>query len=218
MVTSRPGESSGCRIPSACAGKELPDVTVLRRCAGLYTGETMSKTEVVADSRCSLRRLRAGKRHDVSLDPAARGGRIATYGGFEWKRHFMGSCEKPFHSEQPPATHRGWVRVSPARKTIASARGGQMLADIGSRGLQGRRLVRSPWRSRIRGIHGGALSRCVFTARSDGDQTDPRRVGCPCVKISEQPVLATGKVRQVGELRRMCVAANSGGAKISAAR
>jgi CO/xanthine dehydrogenase Mo-binding subunit len=42
--------------------------------------------------------------------------------------------------------------------------------------------------------------------RIDRDQADPRRIGLPGFKISEQPVLATGKVRHVGELVAMCVA------------
>src|SRR5712664_2316235 len=76
---------------------------------------------------------------------------------------------------------------------------GQYVADIRLAGLQDVAFVRSPLaHARIRAIHVPERYRdVVFTA---ADRLDPG------FKISEQPVLATGKVRHVGELVAMCVA------------
>jgi carbon-monoxide dehydrogenase large subunit len=86
---------------------------------------------------------------------------------------------------------------------------GQYVADIRLAGLQDVAFVRSPLaHARIRGIHVPEAYRDnVFTA-ADLDGVNPIRAvsGLPGFKISEQPVLATGKVRQVGELVAMCVA------------
>jgi carbon-monoxide dehydrogenase large subunit len=72
-------------------------------------------------------------------------------------------------------------------------------------------FVRSPVaHARIRGVNVSAEHRdAVFTA-SDLTGVKPIRAisGLKGFKISEQPVLATGKVRQVGELIAMCVAPN----------
>jgi carbon-monoxide dehydrogenase large subunit len=86
---------------------------------------------------------------------------------------------------------------------------GQFVADIRLAGMQDVAFVRSPLaHARIRGIHvPDAYRDCVFTA-ADLVGINPIRAvsALPGFKISEQPVLATGKVRQVGELVAMCVA------------
>ncbi|MBV8914937.1 MAG: xanthine dehydrogenase family protein, partial [Acetobacteraceae bacterium] len=86
---------------------------------------------------------------------------------------------------------------------------GQYVADIRLAGMQDVAFVRSPLaHARIRAIH---IPECyrdrVFTA-DDLEGVHPIRAvsGLAGFKISEQPVLATGKVRQVGELIAMCVA------------
>jgi carbon-monoxide dehydrogenase large subunit len=86
---------------------------------------------------------------------------------------------------------------------------GQYVADIRLAGLQDIAFVRSPLaHARITAI--GVPERyrdAVFTA-ADLIGVKPIRAvsGLPGFKISEQPVLATGKVRHVGELVAMCVA------------
>src|SRR5947209_18434390 len=86
---------------------------------------------------------------------------------------------------------------------------GQFVADIRLAGLQDVAFVRSPRaHGRIKAIHvPERFSDVVFTA-SDLVGIKPIRAvsGLPGFKISEQPVLATGKVRHVGELVVMCVA------------
>src|SRR5436305_4168677 len=86
---------------------------------------------------------------------------------------------------------------------------GQFVADIRLAGLQDVAFVRSPLaHGRIKAIHvPERFSDVVFTA-SDLVGIKPIRAvsGLPGFKISEQPVLATGKVRHVGELVAMCVA------------
>src|SRR5580700_7650337 len=87
---------------------------------------------------------------------------------------------------------------------------GQFVADIRLPGLQDVAFVRSPLaHARIRGIHIPERYRdVVFTTDDLTDVTPIRAVsGLPGFKISEQPVLATGKVRHVGEMVAMCVAA-----------
>src|SRR5258707_9602151 len=87
---------------------------------------------------------------------------------------------------------------------------GQFVADIRLAGLQDVAFVRSPLaHALIRGIHVPDRQRSsVFTAADLVGVSQIRAVsGLPGFKISEQPVLATGKVRQVGELIAMCVAA-----------
>ncbi|MVT55778.1 molybdopterin-dependent oxidoreductase [Bradyrhizobium yuanmingense] len=86
---------------------------------------------------------------------------------------------------------------------------GQYVGDVRLAGLQDVAFVRSPLaHARIRGIHVPERHRgSVFTA-ADLVGIKPIRAvsGLPGFKISEQPVLATGKVRQVGELVAMCLA------------
>src|SRR6202030_1054919 len=86
---------------------------------------------------------------------------------------------------------------------------GQYVADIRLAGLQDVAFVRSPLaHARIRAIHIPERYRdVVFTAAALAGVKPIRAVsGLPGFKISEQPVLATGKVRHVGELVAMCVA------------
>ena len=86
---------------------------------------------------------------------------------------------------------------------------GQFVADIRLAGLRDVAFVRSPLaHARIRGITIPSEFRdSVFTA-ADLVGVKPIRAvsGLPGFKISEQPVLAVDKVRQVGELVAMCVA------------
>ena len=86
---------------------------------------------------------------------------------------------------------------------------GQFVADIRLAGLQDVAFVRSPVaHARIRAIHVPERYRDVVFTAADLDGVKPIRAitGLPGFKISEQPVLATGKIRQVGELVAMCVA------------
>ena len=86
---------------------------------------------------------------------------------------------------------------------------GQYVADIRLSGLQDVAFVRSPQaHARIRAINVPERYRdAVFTATDLAGVRPIRAVsGLPGFKISEQPVLATGKVRHVGELIAMCVA------------
>src|SRR4051812_8654862 len=86
---------------------------------------------------------------------------------------------------------------------------GQFVADIRLAGLQDVAFVRSPLaHARIRAIQVPEQYRAsVFTA-ADLVGVNPIRAvsALKGFKSSEQPVLATGKVRQVGELVAMCVA------------
>ena len=85
---------------------------------------------------------------------------------------------------------------------------GEFVADIRLSGMQDVAFVRSPLaHARIRGISIPPEHKDrVFTA-ADLDGVKPIRAvsGLPGFKVSEQPVLASGKVRQVGELVVMCV-------------
>ena len=86
---------------------------------------------------------------------------------------------------------------------------GEFVADIRLAGMQDVAFVRSPLaHARIRGIRIPPEFRdSVFTA-ADLVGVKPIRAvsGLPGFKVSEQPVLAADKVRQVGELIAMCVA------------
>src|ERR1700726_958351 len=86
---------------------------------------------------------------------------------------------------------------------------GQYVADIRLAGLQDVAFVRSPLaHARIRAIHVPERYLDVVFTAADLVGVKPIRAvsGLPGFKISEQPVLATGKVRHVGELVAMCVA------------
>lgn len=86
---------------------------------------------------------------------------------------------------------------------------GQYVGDIRLPRMQDVAFVRSPVaHARIRAIHvPEAFRDRVFTA-DDLDGVAPIRAvsGLPGFKVSEQPVLAVGKVRQVGELLAVCLA------------
>src|SRR5258707_11796620 len=85
---------------------------------------------------------------------------------------------------------------------------GEFVADIRLAGLQDVAFVRSPLaHARIRAISiPPQYKDSVFTAADLADVKPIRAVsGLPGFKISEQPVLATDKVRQVGEPVAMCV-------------
>jgi carbon-monoxide dehydrogenase large subunit len=86
---------------------------------------------------------------------------------------------------------------------------GQYVADIRLPGTQDVAFVRSPLaHARIKAVDVPAHYRdVVFSAVDLSDMKPIRAVsGLPGFKISEQPVLANGKVRHVGELIAMCVA------------
>ena len=77
---------------------------------------------------------------------------------------------------------------------------GQYVADIRLPGLQDVAFVRSPLaHARIRSIHVPERFRDVAFTAADLDGVKPIRAvsGLPGFKISEQPVLATGKVRLI---------------------
>ncbi|HEY1454135.1 MAG TPA: xanthine dehydrogenase family protein molybdopterin-binding subunit [Roseiarcus sp.] len=86
---------------------------------------------------------------------------------------------------------------------------GQYVGDIRLPGMQDVAFVRSPLaHARIRGVNiPEAVRDRVFTA---ADLTGVKAIravsGLPGFKVSEQPPLAAGKVRHVGELIAMCVA------------
>jgi carbon-monoxide dehydrogenase large subunit len=86
---------------------------------------------------------------------------------------------------------------------------GQFVADLRLAGMRDVAFVRSPLaHARIRGIgKPEAHASDVYTA-TDLTGVKPIRAvsGLPGFKASDQPVLATGKVRYVGELVAMCVA------------
>ena len=85
---------------------------------------------------------------------------------------------------------------------------GEFVADIRLAGMQDVAFVRSPLaHARIRGISIPPQYRdSVFTSAAlDGVKPIRAVSALPGFKVSEQPVLATGKVRQVGELIAMCL-------------
>lgn len=87
---------------------------------------------------------------------------------------------------------------------------GQFVADLRLAGMKDVAFVRSPLaHATIRGVDIPAGYReSVFTADDLAGVKPIRAVsGLPGFKISEQPALAAGKVRHVGELVAMCVAA-----------
>jgi carbon-monoxide dehydrogenase large subunit len=116
---------------------------------------------------------------------------------------------KPFRSTAADPA-QGVGASLPRKEDDRLMRGrGQFVGDIRLPGMQDIAFVRSPLaHAIIRGITIPAQYRtCVFTA-DDLDGVQPIRAvsGLPGFKISVQPPLATGKVRQVGELIAMCVA------------
>ena len=118
--------------------------------------------------------------------------------------------EREFPSAGGAGAGQGVGARLPRKEDDRLMRGrGQFVADIRLAGLQDVAFVRSPLaHALIRGIDVPERYRAsVFTAADLAGVNPIRAVsGLPGFKISEQPVLATGKVRQVGELVAMCVA------------
>jgi carbon-monoxide dehydrogenase large subunit len=86
---------------------------------------------------------------------------------------------------------------------------GQFVADIRLAGLQDVAFVRSPVaHARIKAIHVPERYRDVVFTAPDLVGVKPIRAitGLAGFKVSDQPILATDKIRQVGELVAMCVA------------
>src|SRR6476661_5049611 len=97
---------------------------------------------------------------------------------------------------------------------------GQFVADLRFAGMQDVAFVRSPLaHARIRGIAAPqSLRHAVFTAPDLVGVKPIRAVsGLRGFKVSEQPALATDKVRHVGELVAMCIAATRADAEDLAA-
>jgi aerobic carbon-monoxide dehydrogenase large subunit len=121
------------------------------------------------------------------------------------------SAEHESASGVKAATSQGVGAPLPRKEDDRFMRGrGQYVADIRLAGLKDVAFVRSPLaHAKIKAIHVPEHYRdAVFTA-ADLTGIKPIRAvsGLPGFKISEQPALATGKVRHVGELVAMCVAA-----------
>src|SRR5690625_4369168 len=86
---------------------------------------------------------------------------------------------------------------------------GQYVGDVRLPGMKDAAFLRSPVaHARIRSIHVPEHLRSQVVLASDLDGVKPIRAvsGLEGFKVSEQPVLAHDKVRQVGELIAMCVA------------
>src|SRR5690606_41010730 len=87
---------------------------------------------------------------------------------------------------------------------------GQFVGDIKLAGLKDVAFVRSPLaHARVHAVHipEAERGRRIFAAADlDGVKPIVAITALAGFKVSEQPVLATGKVRQVGELVAMCVA------------
>jgi aerobic carbon-monoxide dehydrogenase large subunit len=98
---------------------------------------------------------------------------------------------------------------------------GQFVADIRFADMQDVAFVRSPLaHARIRGISipDDIRDRVFIAADLIGVKPIRAVSGLPGFKASEQPPLATDKVRQVGELIAMCVAPTRAEAEDIAAR
>jgi aerobic carbon-monoxide dehydrogenase large subunit len=119
----------------------------------------------------------------------------------------LGASDPPSSNARPS---QGVGARLPRKEDDRLLRGrGQFVADIRLAGLQDVAFARSPLaHARIRAIHVPERYRDrVFIAEHLIGVKPIRAVsGLPGFKVSEQPVLATGKVRQVGELVAMCVA------------
>ncbi|WP_213736393.1 xanthine dehydrogenase family protein molybdopterin-binding subunit [Bradyrhizobium sp. dw_411] len=122
----------------------------------------------------------------------------------------MSHAESDPASETAPDTKQGVGARMLRKEDDRFMRGrGQYVADIRLAGLQDVAFVRSPLaHARIKAIHVPERYRDVVFTAADLDGIKPIRAvsGLPGFKISEQPILATGKVRHVGELVAMCVA------------
>ena len=101
-------------------------------------------------------------------------------------------------SAEAPAEKQGVGARVPRKEDDRLMRGrGQFVADIRLSGLQDVAFVRSPVaHARIRAIHVPERYRDVVFTAADLDGVKPIRAitGLPGFKISEQPILATGKI------------------------
>jgi aerobic carbon-monoxide dehydrogenase large subunit len=122
----------------------------------------------------------------------------------------MSHAESDLPADSAPGTQQGVGARMLRKEDDRFMRGrGQYVADIRLAGLQDVAFVRSPLaHARIKAIHVPERYRDVVFTAADLDGIKPIRAvsGLPGFKISEQPILATGKVRHVGELVAMCVA------------
>src|ERR1700728_320693 len=122
----------------------------------------------------------------------------------------MSHAESDLPADSAPGTQQGVGARMLRKEDDRFMRGrGQYVADIRLAGLQDVAFVRSPLaHARITAIHVPERYLDVVFTAADLVGVNPIRAvsGLPGFKISEQPVLATGKVRQVGELVAMCVA------------
>jgi carbon-monoxide dehydrogenase large subunit len=118
--------------------------------------------------------------------------------------------ERDFSSGVAAGAGQGVGARLPRKEDDRLMRGrGQFVADIRLAGLQDVAFVRSPLaHARIKAIHVPERYRNVVFSSADLVGIKPIRAvsGLPGFKISEQPVLAIDKVRQVGELVAMCIA------------
>src|SRR3954463_5303077 len=109
-----------------------------------------------------------------------------------------------------PASRQGVGARVPRKEDDRLMRGrGQFVGDIRLAGLQDVAFVRSPLaHARIRNIHVPERYRDVVFTADDLVGIKPIRAVTSLAgfKVSDQPILATGKVRQVGEFIAMCVA------------
>ncbi|WP_441230895.1 xanthine dehydrogenase family protein molybdopterin-binding subunit [Tardiphaga sp. 215_C5_N2_1] len=113
-------------------------------------------------------------------------------------------------SPAAPASKQGVGARVPRKEDDRLMRGrGQFVGDIRLAGLQDVAFVRSPLaHARIRAIHIPERYRDVVFTSADLVGIKPIRAitGLAGFKPSDQPILATDKIRQVGELVAMCVA------------
>ncbi len=118
--------------------------------------------------------------------------------------------ERDFSSANP-ADRQGIGARLPRKEDDRLMRGrGQFVADIRLAGLKDVAFLRSPVaHARIKAIRVPERYRNVVFTEADLADVKPIRAVTSLAgfKISDQPVLASGKIRQVGELVAMCVAA-----------
>ena len=114
-------------------------------------------------------------------------------------------------SSATPADGQGVGARLPRKEDDRLMRGrGQFVADIRLAGLKDVAFLRSPVaHARIKAIRVPERYRDVVFTEADLADVKPIRAVTSLAgfKISDQPVLASGKIRQVGELVAMCVAA-----------
>ncbi len=163
---------------------------------------------LVHDAR-NLHALRSAAHAPGALLPVPGADHFSILDGFPPARRHPGPG-RAGPSRRRPMSREGVGASLPRKEDDRLMRGrGQYVGDLRLPGLQDVAFVRSPMaHARIRAIHVPEACRDrVFTA-ADLDGVLPIRAvsGLPGFKVSEQPVLATGKVRQVGELVAMCVA------------